>query len=130
ATARGCSPLPARHAKMTYVSGGGGLCSTLDDYLAFARMFVGAGAVDGLRLLRPETLALMTSNRLTEGERASSKLLGMTIFAAGHGFGMGVAGGVGAAKGGPGRGGGGGGGGGAAGACGGGGGAGPQPRAR
>jgi CubicO group peptidase (beta-lactamase class C family) len=63
----------------------------LDDYLAFARMFVGAGAVDGLRLLEPETLALMTSNRLTEGQRASSKLLGMPIFATGHGFGMGVA---------------------------------------
>jgi CubicO group peptidase (beta-lactamase class C family) len=54
-------------------------------------MFVGAGAVDGLRLLERETLALMTSNRLTEGQRASSKLLGMPIFATGHGFGMGVA---------------------------------------
>jgi len=90
-TATGCSTLPERPADMTYVSGGGGLWSTLDDYLDFSRMFVGAGAVDGLRLLRPETLALMTSNRLTEGQRASSKLLGMPIFAAGHGFGMGVA---------------------------------------
>ena len=40
---------------MTYVSGGQGLWSTLDDYLAFARMFVGGGAVDGVRLLQPET---------------------------------------------------------------------------
>ena len=90
-TATGRSTLPERPVDMTYVSGGAGLWSTLDDYLAFARMFVGAGAVDGLRLLGPETLALMTSNRLTEGQRASSKLLGMPIFAAGHGFGMGVA---------------------------------------
>ena len=59
--------------------------------IAFARMFIGEGTVDGLRLLRPETVALMTSNRLTEGQRAGSRLLGMPIFAAGHGFGMGVA---------------------------------------
>ena len=59
--------------------------------IAFARMFIGEGTVDGLRLLRPETVALMTSNRLTESQRASSKLLGRSIFAAGHGFGMGVA---------------------------------------
>src|SRR5215475_3852842 len=90
-TATGGSTLPERPVDMTYVSGGAGRWSTLDDYLAFARMFVGAGAVDGLRLLRPETLALMTSNRLTESQRASSKLLGRHIFAAGHGFGMGVA---------------------------------------
>jgi CubicO group peptidase (beta-lactamase class C family) len=90
-TATGRSTLPERPVDMAYVSGGAGLWSTLDDYLAFARMFVGEGTVDGLRLLRPETVALMTSNRLTESQRASSKLLGMPIFAAGHGFGMGVA---------------------------------------
>ena len=76
---------------MAYESGGQGLWSTLDDYLAFARMFLGAGAVDGVRLLRPETLALMTTNHLSDIQRAESKLLGMPVFAAGHGFGMGVA---------------------------------------
>jgi CubicO group peptidase (beta-lactamase class C family) len=54
-------------------------------------MFVGEGTVDGLRLLRPETVALMTSNLLTESQRARSKLLGRPIFAAGHGFAIGVA---------------------------------------
>jgi CubicO group peptidase (beta-lactamase class C family) len=49
--------LPERPADMTYVSGSGGLWSTLDDYLAFARLFLGDGAVDGVRLLQPETLA-------------------------------------------------------------------------
>ncbi len=87
----GNAAMPERPEGMAYVSGGQGLWSTLDDYLAFARMFVGAGAVDGVRLLRPETLALMTSNRLTEGQRAKSKMMGMPIFATGHGFGMGVA---------------------------------------
>jgi CubicO group peptidase (beta-lactamase class C family) len=87
----GGSFLPERPEDMAYESGGQGLWSTLDDYLAFARMFVGAGAVDGVRLLRPESLALMTTNRLTESQRAKSKLLGTPVFAAGHGFGMGVA---------------------------------------
>jgi CubicO group peptidase (beta-lactamase class C family) len=50
-TATGNSTLPERPVDMAYESGGGGLWSTLDDYLAFARVFVGAGAVDGVRLL-------------------------------------------------------------------------------
>ena len=73
------------------VSGGEGLWSTLDDYLAFARIFLGQGAVDGVRILRPETCDLMMSNRLTEWQRAKSKALRMPIFAEGHGFGLGVA---------------------------------------
>jgi CubicO group peptidase (beta-lactamase class C family) len=76
---------------MTYVSGGQGLWSTVDDYLVFARMFVGRGAVDGVRLLTPEPFELMTSNRLTDSQRAQSEMLGMPIFATGHGFGLGVA---------------------------------------
>jgi CubicO group peptidase (beta-lactamase class C family) len=71
---------------MKYESGGGGLWSTLDDYLAFARIFVGAGAVDGVRLLRPETHRLMTSNQLTDSQRGSAALLSSA-----HGFGLGVA---------------------------------------
>ena len=87
----GGSFLSERPEDMTYESGGQGLWSTLDDYLAFARMLVGAGAVDGARLLKPETVAMMTTNRLTEMQRAAAKLLGRSIFAAGHGYGMGVA---------------------------------------
>ena len=81
--------LPERPAGMTYISGGGGLWSTVDDYLAFARMFVSEGTVDGVELLRPETLALMTSNRLTEAQRSQAEIMGMSL--AGHGYGMGVA---------------------------------------
>ncbi len=83
--------MPHRPTEMDFVSGGQGLWSTLDDYLAFARMFLGGGAVEGAQLLRRETLTLMTTNRLTESQRARSRLLGMPVFAAGHGFGMGVA---------------------------------------
>jgi CubicO group peptidase (beta-lactamase class C family) len=98
---RGClTVLPAppggaaqveRPDDMLYASGGQGLWSTLDDYLAFATMFVGRGVVDGVRLLRPETVELMTANRLTDGQRARSNLLGTPLFAGGHGFGLGVA---------------------------------------
>lgn len=81
--------LTERPADMTYVSGGQGLWSTADDYLAFARMFLGDGAVDGVRLLRPETLALMMTNRLTASQRAQATMFGMPAFTA-HGFGLGV----------------------------------------
>jgi CubicO group peptidase (beta-lactamase class C family) len=46
--------------------------------------------VEGVRLLRPETLALMASNWLTHDQRARSTLLGSKPFAVGRGFGMGV----------------------------------------
>jgi CubicO group peptidase (beta-lactamase class C family) len=76
---------------MTYESGGQGLWSTVDDYLRFARLFLGDdGSVDGVRLLRPEMLARMMTNQLTEAQRASSRLLGQKPFAVGRGFGLGV----------------------------------------
>ena len=75
---------------MAYESGGQGLWSTVDDLLTFARLFLGAGAVDGVRVLKPETMALMTANRLSDAQRASARLLGTRVFA-GHGFGLGVA---------------------------------------
>ena len=87
----GGSTLPERPADMAYESGGQGLWSTLDDYLTFARIFVGAGSVDGVQLLRPETVALMTTNQLTATQRSDAEVSGMPLFVAGHGFGMGVA---------------------------------------
>lgn len=75
---------------LTYESGGQGLWSTADDYLAFARLFVGHGAVDGVRVLKPETMALMTTNRMTEDQRARAEMFGMPLFTA-HGFGLGLA---------------------------------------
>ena len=82
--------LPERPQTMSFVSGGQGLWSTLDDYLAFARLFVGGGEVDGVRLIRPETLAQMTTNQLTDDQRARAEMLGMPVFTA-HGFGRGLA---------------------------------------
>ena len=73
---------------MAYESGGAGLWSTIDDYLKFARLFVSEGEVDGVRLLGPETLAAMVTNRLTANQRANPGWLGLN--AATRGFGMGV----------------------------------------
>jgi CubicO group peptidase (beta-lactamase class C family) len=75
---------------MAFESGGQGLWSTVDDFLAFARLFLGEGTVDGVRILKPETMALMTANRLSDAQRAAARMFGTSIFA-GHGFGLGVA---------------------------------------
>jgi CubicO group peptidase (beta-lactamase class C family) len=89
--APGGHALAERPDSMTFESGGQGLWSTADDYLAFARLFVGGGAVDGVRILRPDTCALMMSNQLTPRQRAEARMFGQELFAQGHGYGMGVA---------------------------------------
>lgn len=47
-----------------YDSGAGGLYSTAADYLRFARMLAEGGALDGVRLLRQDTVAMMMSDQL------------------------------------------------------------------
>ena len=64
-------PVFPRDAVPKLCSGGGGLVSTADDYLKFPRMLLGRGHTDGVRLLKPETVALMTSDRLTAAQRAA-----------------------------------------------------------
>jgi CubicO group peptidase (beta-lactamase class C family) len=76
-----------RPEDMAYESGGAGLWSTIDDYLNFARLFVGDGKVDGVRLLRQETLAKMVTNHLTDSQRVHPGWLGLKP---GRGFGLGV----------------------------------------
>src|SRR5207237_666462 len=46
----------------SFISGGGGLCSTTADYLTFCRALLNGGELGGVRLIGPKTLALMTSN--------------------------------------------------------------------
>jgi CubicO group peptidase (beta-lactamase class C family) len=79
-----------RPVDMAYESGGQGLWSTVDDYLKFAQLFLGDGEVEGVRLLRRETLTMMMTNQLTDTQRANSVLLGQKPFAVGRGFGLGV----------------------------------------
>jgi CubicO group peptidase (beta-lactamase class C family) len=51
----------------SFVSGGGGLCSTAADYLTFCRALLNGGELGGVRLIGPKTLALMRSNHLPGG---------------------------------------------------------------
>ena len=44
--------------------GGGGLASTVDDYGHFMRMFLNRGTLDGVQILKPETVALMEQNEI------------------------------------------------------------------
>jgi len=69
-------------------AGGGGLISTADDYLAFARMLLGGGEADGVRLLKPETVAMMATNLLTPAQRAIP-FFGTPIWSI-MGFGLGL----------------------------------------
>jgi len=45
-------------------SGGGGMVSTAEDYLRFAQMLLNGGELDGVRILAPATVELMTTNHL------------------------------------------------------------------
>ena len=47
-----------------FYPGGGGLHSTAGDYLRFLRMLLGGGTLDGVRVLAPETVALMGQNHM------------------------------------------------------------------
>ncbi len=50
--------------RSTYFHGGGGVRSAPQDILRFARLFLEGGAVDGVRILQAETVALMMSDQL------------------------------------------------------------------
>lgn len=82
--------LAERPESMSFQSGGQGLWSTVDDILTFGRLFIGPGTVDGVRILRPDTMSLMTTNQLTDTQRAAARMFGMPLLE-GHGFGLGVA---------------------------------------
>ncbi|PWT86465.1 MAG: 1,4-butanediol diacrylate esterase [Proteobacteria bacterium] len=49
-------------------SGGGGIYSTAPDYLTLLRMLLRAGTLDGVQILRPETVALMGQNQIGDIE--------------------------------------------------------------
>ena len=75
----------------SFVSGGGGLCSTAADYLTFCRALLNGGELDGIRLVGPKTLHLMTSNHLPGGKTLPE--LSRSLFSEatyeGIGFGLG-----------------------------------------
>ena len=67
---RKCSNINSYRADDTIFSGGGGLAGTALDYLRVAQMLLNGGELDGARILKPETVALMTRNHLTPEQKA------------------------------------------------------------
>lgn len=75
----------------TFLSGGGGLVSTLADYYRFCRMLLGKGELDGERIIGRKTLEYATTNHLPGGRDLAE--MGQAVFSetsyAGVGFGLG-----------------------------------------
>ena len=71
-----------------WVSGGGGLASTASDYIRFAQMLLEDGALGDVRILAPETVAMMRSNRLPD---AMVPIQLGNYLSPGYGFGLGFA---------------------------------------
>jgi CubicO group peptidase (beta-lactamase class C family) len=63
----------------TFLSGGGGLVSTARDYMRFCQMLLNKGSLDGVRILEPATVEMMTRDQLPPGVSVGS----------GVGFGLG-----------------------------------------
>lgn len=55
---------PGDESEPKYLSGGGGLRTTVADFLRFCQMLVNAGTLDGKRVLRAESVAMMTNNHV------------------------------------------------------------------
>lgn len=72
-----------------FLSGGGGLVSTLHDYWRFANMLLRGGELDGVHILSHKLVALMTSDHLASLPQAKSGA--SYLPGPGYGFGLGFA---------------------------------------
>ncbi|WP_328355349.1 beta-lactamase family protein [Mycobacterium sp. NBC_00419] len=77
-------PIPVIEPR--FCQGGASLVTTVDDYLRFARMLLGGGEVDGVRVLSGDSVRLMRTDRLT-AEQKNYPFLGMPFWV-GRGFGL------------------------------------------
>ncbi|MFC4312050.1 serine hydrolase domain-containing protein [Steroidobacter flavus] len=68
-----------------YICGAGGLFSTVRDFMQFEAMLLNRGSLNGHRILKDQTVALMSSNQV--GSMFAEWFPAMT---AGHGFGLSV----------------------------------------
>ena len=62
-----------------YLSGGGGLCSTVPDYARFAQMLLNGGELDGVRLLSPTTVKMMSTDQVGDLNRDTGFGLGFGV---------------------------------------------------
>jgi CubicO group peptidase (beta-lactamase class C family) len=71
------------------LDGGGALAGPAEDYLRFAQMLANGGELDGVRLLRPETVRLMFTNHLPPSIRADIGAVPGIVFEFGYGVAVG-----------------------------------------
>ena len=83
--------IPSMKEVPGYPSAAGGLYSTADDYLKFARMLLGRGRLGDVRILSERSFEAMTTDRLTEEQREGLPFGGPEGYWNGQGFGLGVA---------------------------------------
>jgi len=84
-------PQKSTYAKPpTFVSGGGGLVSTMADYHRFCEMLRRGGELDGTRILGPRTLRLMAQNHLPDGRDLTQLAIGSFSETANEGIGFGL----------------------------------------
>ena len=69
-------------------SGGGGSVSTVDDYALFCQMILNKGELGGVRILKPETVALMETDQIEPGVQASDSTTGHSVAGNAIGFGL------------------------------------------
>lgn len=79
----------------TFKSGSGGMVSTASDYARFSQFLLNGGELDGVRLVSPKTIELMTSNHLPPGTPIGPDMVRFEALAPsaemGQGFGLGFA---------------------------------------
>jgi CubicO group peptidase (beta-lactamase class C family) len=68
-------------------SGGGGMVSTAEDYYRFASMLANGGELNGVRIISPESVALMSSNHLAPHLLTGEFGIGVHTMRAGFGYG-------------------------------------------
>jgi CubicO group peptidase (beta-lactamase class C family) len=73
-----------------FASGAGGLVSTIDDYLAFARMLLDNGRAGGERLLSRPAVEVMTTDQLTDAQKAHGSFVEGFFDTNGWGFGVSI----------------------------------------
>jgi CubicO group peptidase (beta-lactamase class C family) len=71
----------------TMPSGGGGMVSTAEDYYRFAQMLANQGELNGVRILAPPTVHLMTTNHVPSSLLTGEFHIGMQILRPGFGYG-------------------------------------------
>ena len=80
--------VPTEYAvQPTMPSGGGGMVSTAEDYYRFAEMLANRGELDGVRILAPSSVQLMSANHVPASLLTGEFQVGPHILRPGFGYG-------------------------------------------